>query len=153
MPIAAQPTIVSGRLPTMGRMHTAAEQTAAQPSLPGIPTAPSHQPDQGQHEAPQHKPVDAGAQDHQSNREPGLPAAGQLSAQDRAVLEFAKRWWHGRGNRDEAIHIELGLSPVEYFLRLNTLLDDPIAEREYPAVIRRLQRVRGPLGYPPETRI
>ncbi len=69
--------------------------------------------------------------------------AGQpLSLVEESVLAFAARWWRTTGARDEALHTDLGLTPVRYFQILNRLLDDDRAMQRDPLTVQRLRRVR-----------
>lgn len=61
---------------------------------------------------------------------------------DRAVLAFARRRWNTPGLRDEAITVELGMTPTAYAQRLNALLDSAEALGEYPTVVAPLRRQR-----------
>ena len=65
-----------------------------------------------------------------------------LSDLDRAVLAFARRRWNSLGLRDEAITVELGITPTAYAQRLNALLDSAQALQEYPTVVMPLRRQR-----------
>ncbi|GED96439.1 DUF3263 domain-containing protein [Gordonia crocea] len=65
-----------------------------------------------------------------------------MTDEDRALLDFADRWWRTAGAQHDAITRELGMTPTRYFQRLNALLDDPAALAHNPALVRRLQRVR-----------
>lgn len=65
-----------------------------------------------------------------------------LTDDDKALLDFAAKWWRTAGAQHGAIIAELGLTPTRYFQRLNQLLDDPAALAHNPTLVRRLQRVR-----------
>lgn len=65
-----------------------------------------------------------------------------MTDDDRALLDFAAKWWQAAGNQHDAITAELGLTPTRYYQRLNKLLDDPAALAYSPTVVRRLQRIR-----------
>lgn len=66
----------------------------------------------------------------------------ELSARDRAVLDFASRSWSGTGARDRAIRERLGMSPTAYLQLLNALLDDPRALAHAPVTVNRLREAR-----------
>lgn len=66
----------------------------------------------------------------------------ELSDQDLAVLDLARRQWAGPGARDRAIRERLGISPTRYFQLLNALLDDPRALAHDPLTVNRLRRAR-----------
>lgn len=57
---------------------------------------------------------------------------------DRVVLEAA----HLPSARRTEVGIQLGLGVAGYHQRLNALLDDETAEREFPVLIHRLRRLR-----------
>lgn len=65
-----------------------------------------------------------------------------LPPQAEAVLEFATRWWRTAGARDEALRVELHLTPTRYFQILNRLIDDEQAVQRYPLLTERLRRQR-----------
>lgn len=67
---------------------------------------------------------------------------GELSDQDRAVLDIARRPWAGPGARERAVRERLGMSPTRYFQLLNALLDDPRALVHDPVTVNRLRRAR-----------
>ncbi|MFV8381613.1 DUF3263 domain-containing protein [Corynebacterium hindlerae] len=68
--------------------------------------------------------------------------ADELGEFDRAILEFESRAPANIGVKEEAIRSELGITPVRYYHRLNTLIDVPAALAEYPVLIHRLGNVR-----------
>lgn len=61
-----------------------------------------------------------------------------LSESDRRILETCE-WVRNDRYR---VSVELGLGIVGYHRRLLELIDDPVAERERPVLIHRLQRRR-----------
>ncbi|MFT4199826.1 DUF3263 domain-containing protein [Gordonia sp. (in: high G+C Gram-positive bacteria)] len=65
-----------------------------------------------------------------------------MTDDDKALLDFAEKWWRQAGAQHDAIDRELGLTPTRYFQRLNALLDDPEALAYSPQLVRRLQRIR-----------
>lgn len=74
--------------------------------------------------------------------EPVTTDPPELSDQDLAVLDLARRQWAGPGARDRAIRERLGISPTRYFQLLNALLDDPRALAHDPLTVNRLRRTR-----------
>ena len=71
----------------------------------------------------------------------------ELDELDRAVLELESEHWKYRGAKESAIRSRLGLSPVNYYQRLNALISSEAAARHAPMLISRLRRARsrGPL--------
>ncbi|WP_037732691.1 DUF3263 domain-containing protein [Streptomyces megasporus] len=65
-----------------------------------------------------------------------------LSEQDEAVLAVERHGWPGPGAKERAIRERLGISPTQYYQRLNALLDDPRALARDPVTINRLRRRR-----------
>jgi hypothetical protein len=66
----------------------------------------------------------------------------ELTDQDRAVLDVARRQWVGPGAKERAIRERLDLSPTRYYQLLNALLDDPRALAHDPVTVNRLRRTR-----------
>lgn len=65
-----------------------------------------------------------------------------LTDRERQTLEVAGKRWAYRGALDQHIRDEFDETPTAFWARVNRLLDDPEALREYPQLVRRLQRVR-----------
>ena len=76
--------------------------------------------------------------------EPSIAATGDsaLSAQELAILEFERQWWRYPGSKEGAIRELFSMSSPRYYQILNALLDRPEAELAYPALVRRLRRLR-----------
>ena len=68
--------------------------------------------------------------------------AVSLSDADRTALELAGATYKYPAVRETHAREQLGLGPVEFWARVNALLDDPAAEAELPLVVRRLRRMR-----------
>ncbi|MCW2545385.1 MAG: hypothetical protein JWM40_2937 [Frankiales bacterium] len=64
-----------------------------------------------------------------------LPSLEQL-------LAFERRRWLHAGAREEAITVELGLTPARYQQLLNSLIDSPAAYMHDPVLVKRLRRLR-----------
>lgn len=62
-----------------------------------------------------------------------------LTADDKAVLEFERAWWHQPGPKDQAIEFTLGLSAADYYERLLGLLDRSAAMDHDPLTVRRVK--------------
>src|SRR2546427_13225783 len=67
---------------------------------------------------------------------------GDLSEQDRAILEFEREWWRQRAPKERAVRERFGLSAARYYQLLNGLLDRPAAIRFDPMLVGRLRRLR-----------
>ncbi|PMC75617.1 MULTISPECIES: DUF3263 domain-containing protein [unclassified Brachybacterium] len=65
-----------------------------------------------------------------------------LSARDRQILELEGRTFRYVGAKERAIREQIGISKIAYYVRLNTLLDDPAALQAAPALINRLRARR-----------
>ncbi|MDK8794968.1 DUF3263 domain-containing protein [Corynebacterium sp. MSK041] len=65
-----------------------------------------------------------------------------MEPSDLTILDFAARAPRSLGAREEAIRVELGMSPFRYYQKLNLLIDDPSALAARPQLVRRLQRIR-----------
>lgn len=66
----------------------------------------------------------------------------ELSARDRAILDFERGWWRLPGSKERAIREDLGISSTRYYERLNVLLDEPAAFAYDPLTVKRTRRMR-----------
>lgn len=66
----------------------------------------------------------------------------ELSARDRAILEFERLRWGHVGNKDTAIGLLFGMTWVRYAQVLHSILDRPEAEAYDAAHVRALRRLR-----------
>ena len=66
----------------------------------------------------------------------------ELTARDRAILDFERTWWTEGGHKETVIRERFSLSAGGYYRRLSQLLDLPEALAYDPLVVRRLRRVR-----------
>jgi len=66
----------------------------------------------------------------------------ELSAEDRAILEFERESWRSRTPKERAVRENLGLSATRYYQLLNGLLDRPDALAFDPMLVGRLRRLR-----------
>ncbi|HEX7094880.1 MAG TPA: DUF3263 domain-containing protein [Acidimicrobiales bacterium] len=71
----------------------------------------------------------------------GVPSR-QLSAQERAVLDFERSWWLEGSAKEPLIRERLGMSATRYYKALAALIDMPEALAYDPLVVRRLRRMR-----------
>ena len=65
-----------------------------------------------------------------------------MEPSDLTILDFAARAPRSLGAREEAIRVELGMSPFRYYQKLKSLIDDLSALAARPQLVRRLQRIR-----------
>lgn len=65
-----------------------------------------------------------------------------LTDSDKAMLDFAGRWYRFPGAQEQAMRDELGLSATSYWRKVNDLLDRPEAMAYAPTTVARLRRVR-----------
>lgn len=66
----------------------------------------------------------------------------QLTAREKEILAFEKRWWKRPGAKEQAIRDTFDLSPTRYYQLLNALLDNPAALVHDPVLVGRLRRLR-----------
>lgn len=69
-------------------------------------------------------------------------AANELTARDRAIIDFERTWWQREGAKEAAIKETLGLSATRYYELLQHLCDSAAARAYDPLVILRLRRQR-----------
>lgn len=65
-----------------------------------------------------------------------------LSDRDRALLDFEAEWPRHAGAKEEAIRVDLGLSPARYYQLLGRLIDTTDAQQYDPMLAGRLRRLR-----------
>lgn len=65
-----------------------------------------------------------------------------LTDSDKALLDFAGRWYRFPGAQEQAMRDELGLSATTYWRKVSTLLDRPDAAAYAPVTVKRLRRLR-----------
>ena len=66
----------------------------------------------------------------------------ELTARDRAILDFERSWWQLSGRKERAIRARLQMSSTRYYRRLGELLDEPTALAYDPLTVKRLRRYR-----------
>ena len=71
------------------------------------------------------------------------PDRAPLADADKALLDLEARTYRSLGSKERDIQRELSLTPMQYHVRLATLLDDPVAVAYAPAVIRRARERAG----------
>jgi hypothetical protein len=73
---------------------------------------------------------------------PAEPPRSELDETELRVLAFERDWADRVGNREAAIRSEFGVSPARYYQMLYALIESPLAVRNDPLLVRRLQRMR-----------
>lgn len=71
-----------------------------------------------------------------------MPDQPELSDEDLAILEFARRRYRHEGAKERAIRDEFSMTSTAYYQRLNQLLEQPAAALAEPALIRQLRAIR-----------
>lgn len=70
------------------------------------------------------------------------PRPGELSDQDRRILDFERQWWKYAGAKEQAVRDLFDMSATRYYQVLNSLLDRPEALIADPMLVKRLRRMR-----------
>lgn len=70
------------------------------------------------------------------------PNTASLTTDELELLRIAGAPLHRRGEREHVIHETLGMSPTQFWQRVNALLDDVRALEHDPHLIYRLRRIR-----------
>lgn len=65
-----------------------------------------------------------------------------MTLRDLDLLAFESRRYRHRGAKEEAITVELGMSPNRYEQRLNLIINEPVALIAAPMLVIRLRRLR-----------
>lgn len=71
----------------------------------------------------------------------GMPVT-ELTAADRAILDFERDWWQSPGPKGDRIRDLFAMSPSAYYRRLDALIDRPEVLDLDPLLVRRLRRAR-----------
>lgn len=74
----------------------------------------------------------------------GVVGSADLSARERAVLDFERTWWRDAAEERKSLAIRrrLGLSASRYYQVLDDLCDSDAAIAYDPLLVRRLRRRR-----------
>jgi hypothetical protein len=67
---------------------------------------------------------------------------GDLTARERAILDFERGWWRLDGPKEAAIRDRLRMSSTRYYRVLGELIDQPTAIAYDPLTVKRLRRYR-----------
>lgn len=68
--------------------------------------------------------------------------ARALTGLDVQMLDFEARPWTQAGAKESAIYLQFRLSWIQYYYRLNRLLDKPAAVQYAPRLVHRLREIR-----------
>jgi Protein of unknown function (DUF3263) len=71
-----------------------------------------------------------------------IDARMELSARQRAILDFERSWWQLPGPKESAIRDHLSMSGTRYYRLLGELVDESAALEYDPLTVRRLRRYR-----------
>ena len=71
-----------------------------------------------------------------------MSAAVELSERESAILAFEATWSGHGGAKEEAIRMQLSLSPARYYQLLGRLIDTEAALAADPLLVKRLRRIR-----------
>ena len=66
----------------------------------------------------------------------------ELTARDRAILDFEREWWMLPGPKDAAIRDRFDVSASSYYRALSALIEDLDALRYDPLTVKRLRKQR-----------
>ena len=58
------------------------------------------------------------------------------------LLDFEERWGVTHPHKEEAIRVELGITPARYYQLLGRIIDTREAIEARPMLVHRLQRIR-----------
>ncbi|MBC9956247.1 DUF3263 domain-containing protein [Yimella sp. cx-51] len=75
-------------------------------------------------------------------QEAAAPIGAQLSERDQRILELERDWFRAQGSKEDAIRERLGMSSTAYYQALNALIDNPVALKADPLLVKRLRRLR-----------
>lgn len=66
----------------------------------------------------------------------------ELTDEQKAVLDFERKWWKYQGAKEAAMMYDLGLKPVRFYQILGALIDNPAALAYDPVGVNRMRRLR-----------
>lgn len=70
------------------------------------------------------------------------PGSDALGERERLLLAFEARWIGHTGAKEEAIRVDLRLTPARYYQLLGRLIDSQAALAHDPLLVARLRRIR-----------
>lgn len=66
----------------------------------------------------------------------------ELTDDEKAILDFAGRWWKYAGAQEQAIRDDFEIRGTRFWQLLNDLLDRPAAMAYAPTTVKRYRRLR-----------
>ena len=48
-----------------------------------------------------------------------------LTETEHDILKFERQWWRYAASKEDAIRVQFNMTPINYYQKLNTLLDNP----------------------------
>ena len=69
-------------------------------------------------------------------------AAMDLTARERAILDFEREWWMLPGPKEAAIRLRFDMAPSSYYRAVSALVERPAAVHYDPLTVKRLRRQR-----------
>lgn len=66
----------------------------------------------------------------------------ELTDRDKAIVDFAARWYRYAGAQEQAMIDELDINATRFWQVMNVLIDRPAAMAYDPMTVRRYQRLR-----------
>jgi Protein of unknown function (DUF3263) len=69
-------------------------------------------------------------------------AAMELTARERAILDFEREWWMLPGPKEAAIRERFHMAPSSYYRAVSALVDHPRAVQYDPLTVKRLRKQR-----------
>ena len=66
----------------------------------------------------------------------------ELTARERAMLDFEREWWQLDGRKDEQIRARFVVSPSSYYRLVQALIERDVAFAYDPLTVKRLRRQR-----------
>ena len=64
-----------------------------------------------------------------------------LTETEHDILKFERQWWRYAASKEDAIRLQLNMTPFYYYQKRTTLLQKPDALADDPALVRRLRRI------------
>lgn len=72
----------------------------------------------------------------------GAMCDSDLPPEDRALLDFARRWYKYAGKQEQDILDAFDMNATRFWQRINVIIDDPRALAYDPTTVKRYQRIR-----------
>lgn len=66
----------------------------------------------------------------------------ELTTEEKAMIDFARRWYRYAGKQEQDMRDEFGLSATRFWAKFNLLLDRPEALAYDPTTVNRYRRMR-----------